>query len=133
MVEMESIEEIRPRAVVVMKANGRTFYPHLEDNQSANEFFNILNKGPVKVVFDGREGPVRAGMLSFVLPHEDNQSEASLGEIILRNGNRIGICIDTLSAVFTKIARIENPLDKGLLDIIQDDVIEAEFSLEWSE
>ena len=131
--EKMSAEAIKPTATLVLEVNGKTYYPRLEKNSSADAFFEKLREGQLKVELHDYGHFEKAGALPWELPRNDEEITTVPGDIILYQGNQITIYYDENTWDFTRLARISNVTKEALLEVLGEGDVTATFWLEWSE
>ena len=131
--DMDCIESISPTAVVVLRIGDRAFYPHLEKNGSAEAFFEGLKAERIEFILEGVSGHPIQFPIPFELDYDPSNCSASLGNIVLISKDTVALCIGPMSGEFIRIARIDRPEEKGLLDALDGIDIPVSISLEWSE
>ena len=124
---------VRIRADLVLSVGGRTFYPDLEDNSSAEAFVKKLESGPLKVEMSDYGPFEKVGDLPWELPTNDSRITTVPGDIILYQGNKITIYYDENTWEFTRLGRIPGVTGEELQEILGEGSVTAEFWLEWSE
>ena len=100
----------------------------LEENASAQELKELLEKGPITVSMDDYGGFEKVGPLGTTLTRSDESITTQPGDVILYQGNQIVIYYAPNSWNFTKLAQIEDASD--LKQKLGESSIEATFSLE---
>lgn len=100
----------------------------LEENASAQELKELLEKGPITVSMDDYGGFEKVGPLGATLTRSDESITTQPGDVILYQGNQIVIYYAPNSWNFTKLAQIEDASD--LKQKLGEGSIEAAFSLE---
>ena len=118
----------RSRAVAVIRIGDRSFYPKRDCGETLQP---IAEKGPIDFVLEKHE-TILKGKLPFDVGYDEEESNATLGDILLLNGNEIAVCFGDFSGRFALIGRIEQPVEKGLPLVFEDDQ-KASISMEWSE
>ena len=124
---------LRPRATLVIEANGRTLYAALEDNASADAFRDALSSGSIQVAMHDYGSFEKVGDLPWALPRCDGSVTTVPGDVILYEGDKITIYYDENTWTFTRLARIGNTSREKLLQILGDGDVTVSFRLEWSE
>ena len=97
------------------------------DNSSAEEFKELLSQGPVTVEMEDYGGFEKVGPLGTALTQNDQHITTEPGDVILYQGNQITIYYGTNSWNFTRLARIDDPID--LKEKLGDGTVQATFSL----
>lgn len=100
----------------------------LEENASAQELKELLEKGPITVSMDDYGGFEKVGPLGTTLTRSDESITTQPGDVILYQGNQIVIYYAPNSWNFTKLAQIEAASD--LKQKLGEGSIKATFSLE---
>lgn len=122
-------EAARPRAALVIEADGVRRYANLEDNASARALAEKLSPEPVTIELSDRaDGYI--GALPWELPHEDGMLEAGTGDILLFGGDGLLICLGECTRCCAKLAGI-GATKEELLDLFTRK--EIKIYLEWSE
>ncbi|MBQ4424806.1 MAG: hypothetical protein II882_03585 [Lachnospiraceae bacterium] len=116
-----------------MEVNGKTYYPRLENNSSAEAFFEKLKEGSVEIVMHDYGSFEKVGPLPWDLPRNDGKITTVPGDIILYQGNQITIYYDENTWEFTRLARIADVTKEELLRVLGDGEVTVRFWLEWSE
>ncbi len=119
------------RADFAVSIGDRTFYPHLEDNSSAEAFIKHLESGALTVKLSDYGNCEKVGDLPWDLPRNDGTITTVPGDIILYQGNKITIYYDENTWDFTRIGRIEGMTREELLEVLGDGAVTAVFYLEW--
>ena len=83
----------------------------LEENASAQELKELLEKGPITVSMDDYGGFEKVGPLGTTLTRSDESITTQPGDVILYQGNQIVIYYAPNSWNFTKLAQIEDASD----------------------
>ena len=125
--------DMEPTAVLVVSSGNRTFSISLENNSSADAFYEKLKTGNVKLEMKDYGNFEKVGDLPWSLPTNDTSITTKPGDLILYQGNKITIYYDENTWDFTKL---------GTLDASEEDIREvfggeesiiADFYLEWTE
>lgn len=111
----------------------RCLYAHLENNASAAALTEKLNAGSIAVAMPERDGAVYLGLLPWELPASEEEIRVKPGDILLLQGNQIGICVEEGSGTYTRLARIGNSTGEQLLELLEVGDGSVRFWLEWSE
>ncbi len=130
---MSEYDSILPTAQLVMEANGKVFYPDLDDNHSAREFFDRLKPKVLEVRLEDRDGIEKSGRLPWSLPSEGIRSDANPGDIVLYGDDEIAICFGEGVRDVVRIARLRYVSAEELAGILGDGGVDVMFWLEWSE
>ena len=126
-------EAIRQNSVLVIEANGKSFYATFEDNSSAEALKEKLKSESITVDMHDYGSFEKVGSLPWNLPRNDTQITTEPGDVILYLGNQITIYYDTNSWNFTRLARIGNATKDELLAALGNGDVSVKFSLEWGE
>jgi hypothetical protein len=97
------------------------------DNSSAEEFRELLSKGPVTVEMEDYGGFEKVGPLGTTLTRNDAQITTEPGDVILYQGNQITIYYGTNTWSFTRLAKIDDPAD--LQEKLGEGTVQVTFSL----
>lgn len=98
-----------------------------EDNSSAEEFRELLEKGPITIEMEDYGGFEKVGPLGTSLSRNDTHITTQPGDVILYQGNQITIYYGTNSWSFTRLARIDDPAD--LQEKLGEGTVSVTFSL----
>ena len=129
----EEPDEMTPTATLVVNVGDRTFSVSLENNSSADAFFEKLKTGNVKIEMNDYGNFEKVGDLPWSLPTNDTNITTNPGDLILYQGNKITIYYDENTWDFTKL---------GTLNASEEEIREAfggvenitvDFYLEWTE
>lgn len=99
-----------------------------EENQSAEEFAELLAQGKLTVEMEDYGGFEKVGPLGTTLTRSDSSITTEPGDVILYQGNQITIYYGTNTWNFTRLARIEDPGD--LQEKLGEGTVSVTFSLE---
>ena len=124
---------MKPTAILVMEINGKQFSPNLENNSSADAFFEKLESGMLEVSLHDYGNFEKVGPLPWELPTNDEQITTKPGDIILYQGNQICIYYGENTWNFTKLASIYSVTRDELLEAFGDGDVTVRFWLEWTE
>ena len=122
-----------PTATLVIEVNGKIYYAALEDNPSAEAFFEKLKTEPLEVDAHDYGNFEKVGDLPWTLPRSDEEITTEPGDIILYQGNQITLYYDVNTWNFTRLARIGNVTREELLEVCGEGDTTLKFWLEWSE
>ncbi|MBQ9557662.1 MAG: hypothetical protein IJU94_03555 [Clostridia bacterium] len=129
---VDMIEAIRPRAVMVVKVNGRIFYAHIEDNPSAKALTEKLNSAGVTV--DMRDcGFGKVGSLPWELPRNGKRIAARPGDLVLCEDGGLALYYDGADADCTRLARLGKETKEEILAALGEGDVSVTLYLEWSE
>ena len=132
--EEEKPEPIaQPAPILVIKANGRTFYAHFSENSSADALIERLGTGEITVSMHDYGGFEKVGELPWELPRNDLSITTQPGDVILYQGNQITVYYDENTWSFTKLAHIENITGAELLGVFGEGDVDVTLCVEWSE
>ncbi len=126
-------EAVKPTAVLVMEVNGKTYYPELADNSSAEAFFDKLREGPLKLELHDYGNFEKVGSLPWELPENDEEITTVPGDIILYQGKQLSVYYDENTCSLTGLAKIKQVEKEELLAVLGDGDVTVEFWLEWGE
>ncbi len=98
-----------------------------EDNSSAEEFRELLEKGPITIEMEDYGGFEKVGPLGTSLSRNDTHITTQPGDVILYQGNQITIYYGTNSWSFTRLARMDDPAD--LQEKLGEGTVSVTFSL----
>ncbi len=116
------------KEILYITVGEHEFRAVLEENASAQELKELLEKGPITVSMDDYGGFEKVGPLGTTLTRSDESITTQPGDVILYQGNQIVIYYAPNSWNFTKLAQIEDASD--LKQKLGEGSIEATFSLE---
>ena len=133
MTETEIFEAIKPTAVLAIVVGDQTLYANVEDNSSAQAFFDKLKQEVLTLELHDYGGFEKVGDLPWELPRNDEQITAEPGDIILYQGNQLSICYDENEWNYTRIANIGNTSKEKLLSAFGSGDVSVTMYLEWSE
>ena len=133
MLEEQYTQAVRPVPVLVIEANGHTFYADFAGTSSADAFLENLNSEPLEAELLDHGGFEKVGPLPWELPEEETAFTAAPGDVILYQGNQIAICYDESTRDLTPLARIEGVTREDLLKVFGDGGLTVTFRVEWSE
>ncbi len=133
LIEEKQAEAIRPVGMLVIEANGHTFYAALEDNSSAEAFAANLSSGPINVDMHDYGNFEKVGSLPWSLPRNDEDITTVPGDVILYQGNQITIYYDQNTWDFTRLAKIGNTSREELPEAFGNGNVTVAFWVEWGE
>lgn len=101
----------------------------LSDNSSSEAFYKLLQSGAVTVQMHDYGIFEKVGPLPKSLPRNDKQITTSAGDIILYQGNQITIYYDKNSWNFTRLGKVDGPLQSELKSILGKGDVTATFEI----
>lgn len=134
----EPVEEALDEAVfslpvLVIEANGHTFYALLEDNSSAEALVEKLGDGSLELNLHDYGNFEKVGPLPWSLPRNDSTITTSPGDVILYQGKEITVYYDENTWSFTRLAKIDGATREDLLDAFGPGEITVTLRVEWRE
>ena len=129
----EAANAVQPVPTLVISANGKVFYAHLEDNASAQSLIEKLSNGAAEVEMHDYGHFEKVGPLPWDLPRTDETITTEPGDVILYQGNQITIYYDQNTWDFTRLARIEDVTREELLSAFGEGDVKVILWIEWSE
>jgi rhodanese-related sulfurtransferase len=129
----ENSDVVIPSCVLVIKANGKTFYANFEENSSAQAFIDKLSVEPIIVEMHDYGNFEKVGPLPWDLPRNDTSITTRPGDVILYQGDQITVYYDENSWTITKLASIGSATREALIEAFGSGDVTVTFSVEWSE
>jgi hypothetical protein len=126
-------DAIKPSAVLVIEANGHTFYADFEDNSSADALKEKLSSGPLEIELHDYGHFEKVGSLPWSLPRNDESITTEPGDVILYQGDQITVYYDENTWNFTRLAKIGSVTREELLEAFGEGNVTVRFWTEWSE
>lgn len=126
--QQPAAEPSQEESALKISVGGHELLATFEDNSSAEEFKELLERGPMTIEMEDYGGFEKVGPLGTSLTRNDTQITTQPGDVILYQGNQITIYYGTNSWSFTRLARIDNPA--GLQEKLGSGTISVTFSLE---
>lgn len=126
--QQPAAEPSQEESALKISVGGHELLTTFEDNSSAEEFKELLERGPMTIEMEDYGGFEKVGPLGTSLTRNDTQITTQPGDVILYQGNQITIYYGTNSWSFTRLARIDNPA--GLQEKLGSGTISVTFSLE---
>lgn len=114
-----------------MRIGDRSFYPKVNSDTGKNVLLSIAEKKPSDIPLVKDETSLK-GKLPFSIGCDIAYGYASIGDVLLLNSDEIAICFGDFAGEFSKIARIEYPVEKGLPSVFGDGHT-LSIHMEWSE
>lgn len=129
--------DMTPTAIVGVRVGDNFFTIDLEDNSSADEFFEKIDAKPLTVEMKEYGGFEKVGELPWELPTNDEQITTKPGDIILYQGNKITVYYGENTWNLTKLGSISGHTPEDI-EMIKDafggaEDVTAEFFVEWTE
>ncbi len=84
-------EDMTPSAFLTLSVGDRFFSVDMENNTSANAFFDKIKEGSVSVDMQDYGGSEKVGDLPWDLPRNDVEITTQPGDLILYQGNKITV------------------------------------------
>jgi hypothetical protein len=113
--ERELAEEIKK---IVISVNDRDLVVELENNSSADYFYERLKKESITVNAKDNGNYEKVAELEFDVPRNDKTIETKPGDLILYQGNKIALYYDTNKYSFTKLGHVTNLDSYELKDLL---------------
>ncbi len=129
----EIVAEKQEIPVLVITAEDKTFYAHLEDNSSAAALIEKLSSGEIVIDLHDYGSFEKVGPLPWELPRNDETITTQPGDVILYQGSQITIYYDENTWDFTKLAKIPDITKDDLLEAFGEGNVSVIFSIEWRE
>lgn len=126
-------DAIKPSAVLVIEANGHTFYADFEDNSSADALKEKLSSGPLEIELHDYGHFEKVGSLPWSLPRNDESITTEPGDVILYQGDQITVYYDENTWNFTRLAKIGSVTREELLEAFGEGNVTVTFWTERSE
>jgi len=114
---------------IVINVNDRDLIVELEDNSSAESFYERLKKESIRVKAHDYGSFEKVGDLGFELPRNDKTFDTKAGDLILYQGNQITLYYDTNRWSFTKLGHVTNVDPYDLKDLLGKGDVELKFSI----
>jgi len=120
---------------LVMEVNGRTIYPTVKDNETADAFIEKLKDegGIIVLPLHDYGGFEKTGFLPWELPKNDEPISAVTGDLLLYNGNEFSFIYGENAWEYTRIGHVDNLSENELRDILGEGDVDITFWLEWPE
>lgn len=114
---------------IVVNVNDRDLIVELENNTSAEAFYNRLKKDIITINAHDYGNFEKVGNLGFDLPRNDKYFETKAGDLILYQGNQITLYYDTNKYTFTKLGHVTNVDSIELKEILGSGDVTLRFSI----
>ena len=129
--------DMTPMPIVFVRVGDNAFTVDLEDNSSAEAFFEKINGDGLTVDMHDYGGFEKVGNLPWELPVNDEEITTKPGDIILYQGNKITIYYGENTWNFTKLGELRGGTEEDIAEWKEafggEDDITAEFMVEWTE
>lgn len=125
--------DMTPSAIVVMRVGDNAFSVYMQDNSSADAFYEKLREEDISIEMHDYGGFEKVGELPWRLPANDEEISTEPGDLILYQGNKITVYYDENKWNFTKLGRLNAEADEIQEVFGGKEDITAEFFLEWTE
>ncbi|MCR5687788.1 MAG: hypothetical protein K6G58_07200 [Lachnospiraceae bacterium] len=122
-----------PVCYAIVRVGDVSFAIDYEDNSSAQEFKERINRAPLTVDMQDYGNFEKVGDLPWDLPTNDEEITTVPGDLILYQGNKITVYYDENTWRFTKLGHL-NATEEEIKEVFGgEDDITAEFYMEWTE
>ena len=129
--------DMTPMPIVGVLVGDKYFTVDLEDNSSAEAFFEKINSDGLTLKMHDYGGFEKVGDLPWDLPVNDEEMTTKPGDIILYQGNKITIYYGENTWNFTKLGELRGGTEEDIAEWKEvfggEDDITAEFMVEWTE
>ena len=112
---------------VNISINGKTFSATLEDNEAANELYEIIKNDGLTIGMSDYSGFEKVGSLGRTLTANDKQTKTKAGDIVLYQSNQIVMFYGSNSWSYTRLGKIDDL--NGWEEALGSGDITAEFSV----
>ena len=126
-------EDMTPSAFLTVRVGDRYFSVELENNTSADAFFEKIKADSISVEMHDYGNFEKVGDLPWDLPRNDVEITTQPGDLILYQGNKITVYYAENTWNFTRLGRLNATEDEIIDAFGGKDDITAEFNLEWTE
>ncbi len=125
--------DMTPMTIPVVSVGDRFFSIELENNPSAEEFFERIKKESIKIEMHDYGNFEKAGDLPWSITRSDKEITTRPGDLILYQGNQITIYYAENTWNFTRLGRL-NATEEEIKEAFGGkENITAEFYAEWTE
>jgi rhodanese-related sulfurtransferase len=131
--EGESYEDMDPMGILIVSVGDSFFSVDLENNSSAEEFFEKIKRENLKIVMHDYGGFEKVGELPWSVSRNDEDITTKPGDLILYQGNQITVYYDENTWSFTKLGHLNATEDEIREAFGGKEDVTAEFSVEWTE
>lgn len=126
-------EDMTPSAILTVSVGDRFFSVDLENNTSAEAFFEKIKEGSISVNLQDYGNFEKVGDLPWELPRNDVSITTLPGDLILYQGNKITIYYAENTWTFTRLGKLNASEEEILEAFGGKEDITVEFNLEWTE
>ena len=131
--EGKSYEDMDPMGILIVSVGDSFFSVDLENNSSAEEFFEKIKRENLKIVMHDYGGFEKVGELPWSVSRNDEDITTKPGDLILYQGNQITVYYDENTWSFTKLGHLNGTEDEILEAFGGKEDVTAEFFVEWTE
>ena len=124
--------DMTPMPIVFVRVGDNAFTVDLEDNSSAEAFFEKINGDGLTVDMHDYGGFEKVGDLPWSLPKNDEKITTVPGDVILYQGNKITIYYDENTWDFTKLGHLDATQEE-LVETLGEEDVTVRFAVEWTE
>ncbi len=110
-------------------AKGTAFTANFADNGSADAFRDLLREGDLTINMSDYGGFEKVGSIGTSLPRKDTHFSATIGDVVLYQGNQIVIFYGTNSWSYSRLGKIEGVDSESLLSAFGSGDTAITFSL----
>ncbi len=123
------LSDMKMKIEITSDSGSHTLTATLADNSSSRAFYELLQKGSIRVAMHDYGSFEKVGSLPSSLPRNDTQITTESGDIILYQGNQITIYYDTNSWSFTRLGKIDGVTKSELKKILGKGNVTAVLSI----
>jgi len=125
--------DMTPNAFLVISTGDSFFTVELENNASAQEFFEKVKKDSIKVKMHDYGSFEKVGELPWSITRSDKEITTSPGDLILYQGNQITIYYDENTWDFTKLGKLSGTEEEIKEAFGGKEDMTVDFYVEWTE
>lgn len=130
---IDETDAMNPMAIMVISLPDRSFTVDLENNSSADAFWEKVKTDNLKIEMHDYGNFEKVGDLPWDIPTNDEEISTKPGDLILYQGNKLCIYYGENTWSFTKLGTV-NATEEEMKDFFGgEDNITAEIYLEWTE
>ena len=129
----EAYGDMSPTAILTVSVGDNYFSIDIENNSSAEEFFEKIKEDNLKIVMHDYGGFEKVGELPWRISRNDEDITTKPGDLILYQGNQITVYYDENTWSFTKLGHLNGTEDEIREAFGGKEDVTAEFSVEWTE